>query len=176
MISLRRILCLNRIQGHQIVSVSFLPNLNMYVNFNIGSLRTPENRIFLSQSITSVPRLNRNINASHELSCAQGNFYRSGMRDLNPVSIDLFIYLGFYVTFNTVQVISRRVVGRAEKTSTCSLYGVLYCKLPTNGKQLPAFPLEAVRESNPGLRGRRRKCYHSATVAPQYPSTFIWEI
>ena len=22
--------------------------------------------------------------------------------------------------------------------------GVLYCKLPTNGKQLPAFPLEAV--------------------------------
>ena len=32
--------------------------------------------------------------------------------------IFLFIYLGFYVTFNTVQVISRRVVGRAEETST----------------------------------------------------------
>ena len=45
---------------------------------------------------------------------------------------------------------------------------VLYCKLPTNGKQLPAFPLEAVRESNPGLRGGRRECYHSATVAPLY--------
>ena len=29
-----------------------------------------------------------------------------------------FIYLGFYVAFNTVQVISRRVVGRAEETST----------------------------------------------------------
>ena len=29
----------------------------------------------------------------------------------------LFIYLGFYVAFNTVQVISRRVVGRAEETS-----------------------------------------------------------
>ena len=43
---------------------------------------------------------------------------------------------------------------------------VLYCKLPTNGKQLPAFPLEAVRGSNPGLRGGRRECYHSATVAP----------
>ena len=28
------------------------------------------------------------------------------------------IYLGFYVAFNTVQVISRRVVGRAEETST----------------------------------------------------------
>ena len=29
-----------------------------------------------------------------------------------------FIYLGFNVAFNTVQVISRRVVGRAEETST----------------------------------------------------------
>ena len=35
----------------------------------------------------------------------------------------LFIYLGFYVAFNTVQVISRRVVGRAEETSTYSLLG-----------------------------------------------------
>ena len=56
--------------------------------------------------------------------------------------VDLFIYLGFYVAFNTVQVISRRVVGRAEETSTYSSLG--FCKLPTNGKQLPAFPLEAV--------------------------------
>ena len=29
-----------------------------------------------------------------------------------------FVYLGFYVAFNTVQVISQRVVGRAEETST----------------------------------------------------------
>ena len=43
---------------------------------------------------------------------------------------------------------------------------VVYCKLLTNGKQLPAFPLEPVRGSNPGLRGGRRECYHSATVAP----------
>ena len=35
----------------------------------------------------------------------------------------LFIYLGFYVAFNTVQVISRRVVGRAEETSTYSSLG-----------------------------------------------------
>ena len=34
-----------------------------------------------------------------------------------------FIYLGFYVTFNTVQAISQRVVGRAEETSTCSTSG-----------------------------------------------------
>ena len=45
---------------------------------------------------------------------------------------------------------------------------VVYCKLPTNGKQLPAFPLEPMRGSNPGLRGGRRECYHSATVAPEF--------
>ena len=43
---------------------------------------------------------------------------------------------------------------------------VVHCKLPTNGKQLPAFPLEPVRGSNPDLRGGRRECYHSATMAP----------
>ena len=52
----------------------------------------------------------------------------------STIAFDLFIYLGFYVAFNTVQVISRRVVGRAEETSTYSSLGVLYCKLPTNGK------------------------------------------
>ena len=37
----------------------------------------------------------------------------------NWVTYDSFsIYLGFYVAFNTVQVISRRVVGRAEEIST----------------------------------------------------------
>ena len=40
----------------------------------------------------------------------------------NCISIEsdsaLIVYLGFYVAFNTVQVISRRVVGRAEETST----------------------------------------------------------
>ena len=43
---------------------------------------------------------------------------------------------------------------------------VVYCKLPTNGKQLPAFPLKPVTGTNPGLRGGRRECYHFATVAP----------
>ena len=32
--------------------------------------------------------------------------------------ICLFVYLWFYVAFNTEKVISRRVVGRAEETST----------------------------------------------------------
>ena len=38
--------------------------------------------------------------------------------NLDSVSFVYFVYLGFYVAFNTVQVISRRVVGRAEETST----------------------------------------------------------
>ena len=37
--------------------------------------------------------------------------------------LNLFIYLGFYVAFNTVQVISRRVFRRAEETSTYSSLG-----------------------------------------------------
>ena len=57
--------------------------------------------------------------------------------------MDLFIYLGFYIAFNTVQVISRWVVGRAEETSTYSSSGFI------NGKQLPAFPLEAVLGTEP---------------------------
>ena len=43
---------------------------------------------------------------------------------------------------------------------------VLYCKLPTSGKQLSY--LTSSREPNPGLRGGRRECYHSATVAPTH--------
>ena len=73
-----------------------------------------------------------------------------------------FYLFGFYVAFNTVQVISRWVVGRAEETSNIHLVKVLYCKLPTNGKQLPAFHLRPCQEPNPGLRGGRRECYHSA--------------
>ena len=41
----------------------------------------------------------------------------------SPIRCDnLFIYLGFYVAFNTVQVISRRVVGRAEETIRTKQY------------------------------------------------------
>ena len=43
---------------------------------------------------------------------------------------------------------------------------VLYCKLPTNGKQLPAFPLKAMMGIEPRPQRWRQKCYHSATMAP----------
>ena len=52
--------------------------------------------------------------------------------------INLFIYLGFYVAFNTVQVISRRVVGRAEETSTYSSLGfcTVNCRPTASNYQL----------------------------------------
>ena len=38
---------------------------------------------------------------------------------INLLSLGIFmIYLGFYIAFNTIQVMSQRVVGRAEETST----------------------------------------------------------
>ena len=46
------------------------------------------------------------------------------------------------------------------------LVKVLYCKLPTNDKQLPAFPIEVRPGTEPDLRGGRHECYHFATVAP----------
>ena len=42
---------------------------------------------------------------------------------VTQILYQLIVYLGFYVAFNTVQVISRRVVGRAEETSTYSSLG-----------------------------------------------------
>ena len=49
-----------------------------------------------------------------------------------------FVYLGFYVAFNTVQVISRRVVGRAEETSTYSSLGfcTVNCRPTASNYQL----------------------------------------
>ena len=80
--------------------------------------------------------------------------------------IFLFIYLGLYVAFKTVQVISRGVVGRAEETSTYSSLGfcTVNCRPTASNYQLSH--LRPCQESNPGLRGGRRECYHSATVAP----------
>ena len=81
-----------------------------------------------------------------------------------------FIYLGFYVAFNTVQVISWRVVGRAEETSTYSSLGfcTVNCRPMASNYQLSH--LRPWQGSNPGLRGGRRECYHSATMAPTFLS------
>ena len=77
--------------------------------------------------------------------------------------------MGFYVALNTVQVISQRVVGRAEETSTYSLSGfcTVNCRPTASNYQLSH--LMPCWEPNLGLRGGRRECYHSATMAPTSP-------
>ena len=82
------------------------------------------------------------------------------------VLLCLFIYLGFYIAFNTVHIISRWVVGRAEETSTYSSSGfcTVNCRPTTSNYQLSH--LKPCREPNPDLIGGSQECYHSATVAP----------
>ena len=74
--------------------------------------------------------------------------------------------LGFYVAFNTVQLILRRVVQRAEETSTYSWsrFCTINCRLTASNYQLSH--LRSGWELNPDLRGGRRECYPSATMAP----------
>ena len=49
---------------------------------------------------------------------------------------------------------------------------VVYCKLPTNGKQLPAFPLKAVTGIEPPTSEvGGESVYHSATVVPHI---YVW--
>ena len=76
---------------------------------------------------TNVPSKNRNPTPYGLLDTASTSFIHldaMGKNNTNTViKFILFIYLGFYVAFNTVQVISRRVVGRAEETSTYSSLG-----------------------------------------------------
>ena len=47
-----------------------------------------------------------------------------GFQDIARTRFYIYLFIwGFYVAFNTVQVISRRVVERAEETSTYSSLG-----------------------------------------------------
>ena len=69
-------------------------------------------------------------------------------------SFDVFIYLfGVSHRFQhcTGHITTDSWKGRGNQY--IQLVKVLYCKLPTNGKQLPAFPLEAV----PGMEPRSQR-------------------
>ena len=69
------------------------------------------------------------------------------------------------------------VVGRAEETSTYSSLGFCSVNCRPTASNYQLSHLRPCRGSNPGLRGGRRECYHSATVAPQLPSsrTFLFD-
>ena len=91
----------------------------------------------------------------------------SGFLFSSPWCLFFFVYLGFYVAFNTVQVISRRVVGRAEETSTYSSLGLCTVNCQPTSSNYQLSHLRLCRASIPGLRGGRRQFYHSVTVAPR---------
>ena len=138
--------------------------------FRVSSLLSPKRsqikiceRCFLCHSIVLCKTCNKCNNKLDKVSKHHKLLCRSPQESL-PVG--LFIYLGFYVAFNTVQVISRRVVGRAEETSTYSSLGFCTVNCRPTASNCQLSHLRPWRESNPGLRGGRRECYHSATVAP----------
>ena len=85
--------------------------------------------------------------------CSEAFKHLNNNFTLEYLCLYLFIYLGFYVTFNTVQVISRWVVGRAEETSTYSSLGfcTVNCRPTVSNYQLSH--LRPWRGSNPSLRG-----------------------
>ena len=93
----------------------------------------------------------------------------SSIETLNVISVwvlYLFIW-GFMSLSKSVQVISQRVVGRAEESSTYCLSGFcgVNCRPMASNYQLSR--LRPCRYPNPSFRGGRRECYHSATMAPR---------
>ena len=98
--------------------------------------------------------------------CSPQLFGLTSANSFQKFITSLFIYLGFYVAFNTVQVISRWVVGRAEETSTYSSSGFCTVNCQPTASNYQLSHLRPCWEPNPGLRHGRRECYHSATVAP----------
>ena len=77
-----------------------------------------------------------------------------------------FFYLGFSVAFNAVQVISWRVVGRAEENTTYCSSGFCTVNWQPTANNYQLSHLRLCQEQNPGLRGGRRESYHSAILAP----------
>ena len=75
----------------------------------------------------------------------------------------LFIW-GFMLLLTLYR--SRRVVGRAEETSTYSLSGFCTVNCRPTASNYQFSHLRPCWESNPGLRGGRRECIYSAIVAP----------
>ena len=100
------------------------------------------------------------------IQCMKYNVQTVTVRKCSESFRTIYLFGGFYVAFNTVQVISQRVVGRAEETSIYSSLGLCTVNCRPTASNYQLSHLRPSQGSNPGLRGGRRECYHSATVAP----------
>ena len=100
------------------------------------------------------------------------SFYLS---DQYIFEIFLFYLFGFYVTFNTVQVISRRVVFWAEETSTSSWprFCTVNCPPSVYNYQLSHLRF---RVWTADLSGGSGVGYHWATAAPEIFSLSLYII
>ena len=85
----------------------------------------------------------------------------------NCLSILIFIYL-FGVLRRFQHCTGHITMGswKGRGNQYLQFVRVMYCNLLTNGKQVPAFPLEAVCGSNPGLSGGGRVL---PTTLPPWP-------
>ena len=83
-------------------------------------------------------------------------------------SCNQFIYLGLYVAFNTLQVISRWVVGSTEETSTYSSSGLCTVNCRPTASNCQLSHLRSGREPKPRSQRWEARCYHSATMAPSH--------
>ena len=82
--------------------------------------------------------------------CIDKELQRKGDRIWGRDEQLTFIYLfGILCRFQHCTGHITRVVGRGKENYYIQFVTVLYCKLPINGKQLRAFPLEAVPGTEP---------------------------
>ena len=84
----------------------------------------------------------------------------------NNFKFPFCLFIWGFTSLSTLQVMSRRVVGRAEATSTYNSLGfcTVNCRPSASNYQLSHW--RPWWERKPRVRGGRRECYHSATVAP----------
>ena len=134
------------------------------VHMLVTKRQPPLTKLIFGSLRTKVKCLQTNVQLMYEKFIC-GRSLKWADRD-GDTCINLFTYLGFYVAFNTVQVISRWVVGRAEETSIYSSLGFWTVNCQSTASNYQLSHLRPCRELNPGLRGGRRECYQSATVAP----------
>ena len=87
----------------------------------------------------------------------------------------LFIW-GFTSLSTLYRSYHDQVVGRAEETSTYSSSGFCTVNYRTTASNYQLSHLRPCREPNPGLRGGRRECYHSATAAPSLVAIKLWRV
>ena len=121
--------------------------------FSLNSFSQDIDRCDTSTVVANEPEPGRDIDHNQSRSC----------QDIIENKF-LFIYV-FCIAFNIVQIIPPWVVGRAEtSTYSWSRFCDVNCRQMASNHQLSHLRLG--QESNPDLRGGRRECYHSATMAP----------